>query len=371
MPGATKDYYSILGVGREASDEEIKRAYRGKARETHPDVAEHDGAEDAFKDISEAYEVLSDPQKRAMYDRFGTVDPRGAGQYADVSDLFGNGMEEIFSTFFGGGFGAGPRRARTEGRDMTVQVTVTLEEASVGVEKDVRISRDAPCETCSATGAAEDGAVVTCPDCQGSGAKRVQRRSFLGVLETTTPCDRCAQTGVIVDQPCPVCSGSGRARRDESVRVTIPLGIRDGMSLRVSGNGEAGIRGARSGDLLVGVHVAPHEYLHREGEDLHCRVSIGVAQAALGADVVVPGIWGDESVHIAAGTQHGDVVRVRGRGMPRIDTGMSGDLMVHVAVRVPKKLNKRQKELYKQLAEESGDATHPTVLERIKDWLNG
>lgn len=368
MAEVTKDYYSILGVDREATAEEIKRAFRRRARETHPDVAGHDGAEDSFKDLNEAYDVLSDPGKKASYDRFGTADPRAAG-YADFGDVFGAGMEDILGTFFGGGFGRAAR-PRPEGRDMSAQIVVTLEEASVGVEKDVRITRDGPCDTCDATGAADGGSVVTCPECGGSGVRRVQRRSFLGVLETAAPCGSCRQSGTIVDRPCQACSGSGRTRRDESVRVTIPAGIRDGMSLRVAGMGEAGLRGAAPGDLIVGVRVAAHEYLHREGDDLHCRISVDIAKAALGWQVGVAGIWGEETVQIPAGSQFGDIVRLKGRGMPHVGGTGNGDMVVHLAVQVPRKLSKRQKELLEELAGEIGDARPLTVLERIKDWLN-
>lgn len=372
MAGTTKDYYGILGVGRDASPDEIKRAFRRQARETHPDVAGHDGAEDSFKDLNEAYEVLSDPDKRAAYDRYGTTDPRAVGP--DLGDVFGAGMDEIFSTLFGGGFGAyggaGVRRARTEGRDMTVRTAISLEDAATGVEAEVRITRDGACETCGATGAAEGGQVVTCSDCGGTGVRRVQRRSFLGTLETAAACERCSQTGAVVDRPCPACAGTGRTRREESVRVTIPAGIRDGMSLRVAGMGEAGLRGALGGDLLVGIRVERHEYLHREGDDLHCRAAVGIAQAALGADIVVPGIWGDETVHVPAGSQHDDVVRVKGRGMPSVGGRADGDLLVHLAVRVPTKVNKRQRELLTELGEELGDQKRATVLERIRDWLS-
>ncbi len=369
MTGATKDYYAILGVSRDASVEEIKKAYRRRARETHPDVAGHEEAEDSFKQVNEAYDVLSDPQRRATYDRYGTTDPRAAG-FGDLGDVFGVGMEDLLSSFFGGGFGA-QARARSNGRDMSAQVTITLAEASVGVEEDLRITRDAPCDTCDATGAEDGGSVVTCPDCAGSGTRRVHRRSFLGVMETAAPCERCQRTGSIVDRPCPVCSGRGRARREDTVRITIPAGVRDGMSLRVSGMGEAGLRGAPAGDLIVGVRVSGHDYLHREGDDLHCRIAVDIARAALGAVVTVEGIWGEETVSVPAGSQHGDAVRLKGSGMPHVGGGGKGDLVVHLAVRVPKKLTKRQKELLAELAGQLEEPKRVTVLERLRDWLSG
>lgn len=366
MSGA--DYYTVLGVERDASAEDIKRAYRRRARETHPDVADHDGAEDAFKDLSEAYGVLSDPEKRRIYDTYGTADPRVAGA-GSGGDFFSVGMDDLFGAFFGGGLGGQARRARPEGRDMVAQLVVTLEEAANGAEKELRVTRDAPCEACTATGAAEGGSVVTCPDCGGSGSKRTSRRTFLGTFEAVVPCDRCGQSGVIVDRPCPSCSGTGRARREETVRVSVPPGIRDGMSLRVPDMGEAGLRGAEAGDLLVTVRVAPHELLHREGDDLHCRLTLTMTQAALGAEVAACGIWGDETVAVHAGAQHGDTVRLKGKGMPHVSGSGRGDLHVHLAVEVPRKLTKRQKELLTELSESLGDAKRPGVLDRLKDWL--
>lgn len=369
-PPPETDYYEVLGVSRDASPDEIKKAYRAKARETHPDVADHDGAEDAFKQVGEAYEVLSDPEKRRIYDTYGTADPRIAGAGAG-GDFYSVGMDDLFGAFFGGGFGGAPRRASGEGRDMAAQLVVTLEEAAHGAEKDLRIARDARCETCAGGGAAEGGSVVTCPDCAGTGSKRTSRRTFLGTFESLSPCDRCGQTGVIVDRPCPACGGIGRRRSDDMVRVTVPAGIRDGMRLRVPGMGEAGVRNARGGDLIVTVRVAPHEYLHREGDDLHCRLTLTMTQAALGADVAACGIWGDETVHVGAGAQHGDTVCVRGKGMPHANGSGHGDLHVHLAVEVPRKLTKRQKELLTELSETLGDAKRATVMERLRDWLGG
>ncbi|MBA4370859.1 MAG: molecular chaperone DnaJ [Coriobacteriaceae bacterium] len=372
MAGTTKDYYAILGVERGAAPDQIKKAFRRKARETHPDVAGHAGAEDGFKELNEAYEVLSDPEKRQLYDTYGTADPRMAGGpvgYGDVGDLFGVG--DIFETFFGGGgFGGQGRRVSLDGRDMSAQVVVSLEEAATGVEKELRVTRDAPCETCGASGAAEGGSVVTCPDCGGTGMRRIQRRSFLGMMESVTPCQRCGQTGTIADPPCPACGGSGRARREETVRAAVPAGVRDGMSLRVPGMGEAGLRGARAGDLLVQVRVAEHEYLHREGDDLHCHLTLTITQAALGADLGACGIHGDEQVHVPSGSQPHETVRLRGKGMPHLNGG-SGDLIVHLAVEVPKKLTKRQKELMAELAESLGDKKRSGVLDRLNEWLSG
>jgi molecular chaperone DnaJ len=373
MASGTKDYYELLGVARTASVEEIKKAFRRKARETHPDACDHDDAEERFKEINEAYEVLSDPEKRQVYDRFGTADPRRAGAgYGDFGDIFNAaGVEDLFSMFFGGVGATGTARAAArEGRDMAAQVTVTLLEAADGAAKEVRYTRDSPCEACEGTGAAPDGKVVPCPDCGGTGQQRSSRRTFLGTFESLTPCPRCAATGTIAEPPCAACAGAGRVRRTETVSVDVPAGIVDGMQIRVPGAGEAGLRGARAGDLLVSVRVEPHEFLARDDDDLHCRAEISVALAALGGTVVVPGLRGDVDVEVPAAAQYGDAVRVRGQGMPRLRNGHVGDLVVHLAVAVPKKLSKRQRELLRELGETLGDSTRErTPLQRIRDWL--
>jgi molecular chaperone DnaJ len=364
---ASTDYYDVLGVSRDASAEEIKKAFRTKARETHPDVSDGDNAEEEFKRINEAYEVLSDDQKRSNYDQYGTADPRQAG-YGDMGDVFG-GFEDIFSVFMGGMGGMGQQRVRLEGRDMRGQTVITLQEAATGVEKDVPLNRVGPCDTCNASGAAPGGSVKTCPECNGAGQRRTQRRTILGVMESVTPCERCSATGKIAEPPCPTCGGEGRTRVSETVRVSVPAGVSDGATLRVPGKGEAGVRGAQPGDLLLTVRIAPHEYLHREGDDLHAMAAINIAQAALGGTINVPGLFGDQAVEFSAGVQSGDTVRVRSSGMPRMRGGV-GDLIVHLRVDVPKKLNKKQRELLRELGESLGTGKGgPTKLERLKDWL--
>lgn len=371
MAAASKDYYAVLGVERDASADEIKKAFRRKARETHPDVATAEGAEEAFKEINEAYEVLSDAEKRSNYDRFGTADPRMGGYGgADMGDFFG-GFEDIFSVFMGGGMGGGGRQVRREGRDMRAQLTITLEEAATGATKDIELTRDAPCATCDATGAAPGGSAQTCVACAGTGQKRTQRRTILGVMESVTPCDRCGATGTIVEPPCPDCGGAGRARATERVSVEIPAGIAEGMGVRVPGKGEAGLRGAAAGDLVVGIRITPHEYLHREGDDLHLMLSIDIAQASLGATIEVQGLFGPVEVAFGGGAQTGDTVKVRSEGMPRMRGG-KGDLIAHLEVEVPRKLNKRQRELLGELAQTFGTkVAEPTPLRKIKDWLTG
>lgn len=384
MPAGTSDLYAVLGVERTATADEIKKAFRRKARECHPDVNKESDAEDRFKAVNAAYDVLSDPAKRDQYDRFGSVGngARGGGaggyQYVDLNDLFGGGagnfdMGDLFSAFFGGVHAGPGRGVRLEGRDMAMPLEITLEEAARGAEKQVVLDRLAPCDVCGGSGVAEGGSVMTCPDCQGSGQKVTMRRTFLGTMQAAGPCDRCGSTGKVIDTPCEECEGSGRVPDRQHVAVTIPAGIRDGQQIRLRGMGEAGIRGANAGDLIVSVRVRPHEYIHREGDDLHCKASVSLTQAALGADVKVCGLLEDNEVHVPSGTQHGDTVRLKGRGMPRFGSGSRGDLIVHLGVEVPKKLTKRQKELMRELASEFGDETRAekNTLEKLRDWLTG
>lgn len=372
------DYYETLGVARDATADEIKKAFRRKARELHPDVNKAEDAEERFKQCNEAYDVLSDPDKRAQYDRFGTVGRQGAGGpgYVDLGDLFGGAggfdMGDLFSAFFGGVSGAG-RGVRLEGRNMATGIVVTLREAATGVDKDLTVDRLAPCDVCGGSGSAEGGAVTTCPDCNGSGQRLTVRQTFLGSMQTAVPCDRCGATGHIIDNPCEECQGSGRVPDRQHVTVHVPAGIGDGQQVCLRGLGEAGIRGARAGDLIVTVRVARDEYLHREGDDLHCQATVSVAQAALGTETPGPGLLEDNVIEIPAGTQHGDTIRIKGKGMPRWNRNDRGDLYVHIAVEVPKKLTKRQRELFEELAAELGEhVSEPkSPVNRLKDWLRG
>lgn len=371
MSAGTQDYYEILGVSRGASDDEIKKAFRRKARETHPDVNDAPDAEAQFKQINEAYDVLSDPAKRDTYDRFGTADPRSApAGGADFGDVFaGFGMDDLFSAFFGGS--GGSARPSREGRDMAAQISISLEEAFHGAKKEIVLSRLVPCDECAATGSVSKSAATSCPECGGSGQTRGYRKTFLGTVATMTPCERCAATGLIVEDPCPECQGQGRVPDREHVSVEVPAGIQDGMQLRVKGRGETGVRGARSGDLIVTVRVAAHEYLHRQGDDLHCRASISIAHASLGGEIDVCGVDETNQTTIPAGAQHGDTVKLKGKGMPQLRRGGRGDLILHIAVVVPKKLDKRQRELLTELGESLGDPEQKSPLQKLKDWISG
>lgn len=378
-----KDLYEILGVSKDASDAEIKKAFRRRARELHPDVNKAADAEDQFKELNEAYDVLSDPNKRAQYDRFGTI-PGAAGGgygggsgYVDFDDLFGGGfggMGDIFSSFFGGQGGQGGRPARKEGRDMGVGLRITLEEVARGVEKEIVYDRLAPCPDCKGTGLGENGKVVTCPECGGKGRVVSVQRTFLGDMQTATTCKKCNGTGSSIEDPCPECEGQGRVPDRQRVTVKVPAGIRDGQQLRVGGFGEAGIQGAQAGDLIVTCRVQPHEFFERDGDDLHGRANVSFIQAILGAEIEIDGIMPDEKVQvrIPAGCQNEQVVRVKGFGMPRLKSDIRGNMYVHVNVVIPEKITKKQRELLEKLADEMGEevAAPRSPLQKLRDAFN-
>lgn len=378
-----KDLYEILGVSKDASDSEIKKAFRRRARELHPDVNKAADAEDQFKELNEAYDVLSDLNKRAQYDRFGTI-PGAAGGgygggsgYVDFDDLFGGGfggMGDIFSSFFGGQGGQGGRPARKEGRDMGVGLRITLEEVARGVEKEIVYDRLAPCPDCKGTGLGENGKVVTCPECGGKGRVVSVQRTFLGDMQTATTCKKCNGTGSSIENPCPECEGQGRVPDRQRVTVKVPAGIRDGQQLRVGGFGEAGIQGAQAGDLIVTCRVQPHEFFERDGDDLHGRANVSFIQAILGAEIEIDGIMPDEKVQvrIPAGCQNEQVVRVKGFGMPRLKSDIRGSMYVHVNVVIPEKITKKQRELLEKLADEMGEevAAPRSPLQKLRDAFN-
>lgn len=378
-----KDLYEILGVSKDASESEIKKAFRRRARELHPDVNKAADAEDQFKELNEAYDVLSDPNKRAQYDRFGTI-PGAAGGgygggsgYVDFDDLFGGGfggMGDIFSSFFGGQGGQGGRPARKEGRDMGVGLRITLEEVARGVEKEIVYDRLAPCPDCKGTGLGENGKVVTCPECGGKGRVVSVQRTFLGDMQTATTCKKCNGTGSSIENPCPECEGQGRVPDRQRVTVKVPAGIRDGQQLRVGGFGEAGIQGAQAGDLIVTCRVQPHEFFERDGDDLHGRANVSFIQAILGAEIEINGIMPDEKVQvrIPAGCQNEQVVRVKGFGMPRLKSDIRGSMYVHVNVVIPEKITKKQRELLEKLADEMGEevAAPRSPLQKLRDAFN-
>ena len=373
-----RDYYEVLGVDRDADQRTIKRAFLKKARQVHPDVSDDPHAEEKFKELNEAYSVLSDEQKRANYDRFGTADGPAGGGYVDFSDIFGgSGFDDIFSSFFGGGAGGGARgrQARRQGRDMSISMTITLEEAAQGCTKTISYDRLAPCEDCHGTGMPEGAQEKQCLRCHGTGFVTTVQRSIFGQVQSSSPCPDCNGEGAIVDHPCEMCGGQGRTPNHERLDIQIPAGISSGRKLRVTGYGEAGYRGATAGDLIVNVQVAPHERFRRSGDDLYCEVEVSMAQAALGCTVEVEGILPDEVITFAipAGTQYGDTVAVDGMGMPRTGGASRGRAVAQVRVTIPTKLTGEARELLEKFADLQGDDyTHgrKSVGDRIRDAID-
>lgn len=375
-----KDLYAILGVSKDATDAEIKKAFRRKARELHPDVNKAPDAEDRFKELNEAYDVLSDANKRAQYDRFGTIPgaaggPSG-GYNVDFEDIFGGGfggMGDIFSSFFGGAAG-GRATVRKEGRDMGVGLRLTLEEVAAGAKKEIVYDRLAPCEVCNGSGKAEGGKEIDCPDCHGRGRVVTVQHTFLGDMQTASMCSTCGGTGKVIDKPCEECEGQGRIPDRQHVTVEVPAGIREGQQLRVTGFGEAGMHGARPGDLIVTCRIQPHEFFEREGDNLHARANVSFIQATLGAEIEIDGIFHDEKVmvRVPEGCQNEQVIRVKGKGMPRLKSTERGDMYVHITVLIPKKVTKKQRELLEKVAEEFGEdvAAPRSPLQKLRDAFN-
>ena len=343
------DYYSVLGVSREASPDEIKRSYRKLARQLHPDTNHEDpDAGERFKEITRAYEVLSDPAKRQRYDMFG--DERAGAGAAGFSDF--GGISDLFQTFFGGGFpGSGARRGPARGADILAEVVLTLQEAAVGAERDVNVDTLVECDVCSGSGAAPGTFPSRCRECGGTGEVRSARRTMLGNVITASACPVCGGTGERIEDPCKECSGQGRVRVSDTLTVRIPAGVDDGAQLRVSGRGQAGARGGRSGDLYVSIRVTAHPVFRRAGDDLGCEVVVPMTIAALGGEVEVPTLEDAETIDISPGTQSGEVVRLKGRGMPRLERPGRGELVVLLKVDTPTDLDPEQAELLRRLAE--------------------
>ena len=350
----SKDYYEVLGVDRDADQQTIKRAFLKKAREVHPDVSDDPDAEEKFKEVNEAYSVLSDEEKRANYDRYGTAE--GVGDYVDFSDF-----DDLFSQFFGGSgrTGGGGRQTSRRGRDMAINLTVTLEEAALGCEKTISYDRLAPCDDCNGSGREPGAQERTCPRCNGTGYVTQVQRTFLGQMQSRSPCPECNGEGTVIDHPCETCDGQGRVPTHEKIDINVPAGVSSGRQLRVNGYGEAGYRGATSGDLIVNVLVEDDDRFERQGDDLLCDVHVTIAQAALGCTVDVEGIKPDETVtvEVPAGTQYGDIVSVTNRGMPRLGGGGSrGKFLARIVVDVPRKLSPEARELLEKYAEVTGDS---------------
>lgn len=363
------DFYELLGVSRGASADEIKRAYRKRARELHPDANPDDpAAEDRFKEVSRAYEVLSDPEMRERYDRFGEAGLSGGG---GGGDPFGGGLGDIFEAFFGGGGGftsrgpSGPPR----GQDLEATARIELADVLTGQRVTVQVDTAVRCDMCEGSGAGEGTQPVRCVDCEGTGQVRRVRQSILGQMVTSGPCGRCGGLGEVVMTPCSACSGEGRKISRESYSVDVPAGIRSGQTMRLSGRGAVGPRGGAAGDLYVHVAVAQHPVFAREEDDLVAELPISFAQAALGMHTTLEALDGDIDLVVPAGTQHGQEFVARGRGLPHLNGRGRGHLRVRVAITVPTDLSDEQEALLRQFADVSGDEVAPAdkgFFSRIK-----
>lgn len=353
-----RDPYALLGVGRDADDDEIRRAYRRLARELHPDAKPDDPeAEERFKEVSRAYELLRDPERRRRYDLFGDDGTGGADLGGDAFGVFG----DVFDAFFSG-FGGGTRASRgpTRAPDVQVTVEVDLAEAAFGAPRSVTVRMPVACTRCEASGCEPGTRPARCATCDGRGEIREVRRSILGQLVTAAGCPACGGEGVVIPDPCRDCGGEGRRPVETAIEVEVPAGIEDGQRLRYAGRGPAGRRGGPSGDLYVAVRVRPHATLHRDGPDLHVRVPVAVTQAILGAEVTVDTLEGPEVVRIPAGTQPGARLRLPGRGVPLLRGRGRGDLYVEVEVQVPTQVSEEEAELVARLAELRGEPVRPT-----------
>ena len=358
-----RDYYDILGVPRGADDDEIKRSFRKLAQQWHPDVNTSTEADLRFKEINEAYQVLSDPQRRQAYDMFGHAaagaggfDPFGAGGAAGASGGF-QGFGDLFDTLFGGAAAGGRRPRVPTGADLRYDLRLTFAESISGAEKEIEFTSLARCETCGGNGAEPGTEPVTCAKCGGSGELRTARQTMLGQMISVTVCDLCRGVGKTVETPCSTCHGDGRVEQRRTLRVTVPAGIDNGHQIRLTGEGEAAPRGGVPGNLYVVLHVAPHAQLRRQDAELFYELDLSITQAALGARVTVPTAEGAEEIEIKPGTQPGAEIRLRGRGVPHLRrAGSRGDLHVLVDVRVPSRLTPSQRDLLEQLAVELGEA---------------
>lgn len=371
-----RDYYEVLGVAKTATDDEIKKAYRTLAKKYHPDLNGGDkDCEAKFKEVNEAYEVLSDPQKRARYDQFGHEDPRAGGaggDYGDFTGGFGGGFDDIFSAFFGGGFGGGGQRARgpQRGDDLRYDLTITFEEAAFGCEKEISVTRDENCEECGGTGARKGTQPTQCPTCHGTGQVQSFVNTPIGRVSNVRVCEACHGQGTIINDPCPKCSGRGRVRRNRKITIKIPAGIDNGMQIPLRKQGEPGLRGGENGDLYIFVTVKPHKLFTRENYDLYCDVTVSFTQAALGGEIDVPTLNGMIKHNLPEGTQPGTVIRLRGQGIQNLRGAGKGDLYIKVNVEIPRKLTDKQKELLMQFDETLTGKEYEakkSFFERVKD----
>ena len=382
MADEKRDYYEVLGVDKSVSEDDLKKAYRKAAKKYHPDLNPGDKeAEKKFKEVNEAYEVLSDQEKRARYDQFGHagVDPNfgagGGGYGGGFTGDFGD-LGDIFSSFFGGGFGGGRRsnpNAPRRGNDTAASVNLSFEEAAKGCKKTIKVTKIENCKECGGSGAEKGTSPKTCPVCHGSGQIASTQRTPFGVMQTQKVCDHCHGSGKIIDKPCHTCAGKGRIRHTIEQSVDIPAGIDDGQVINLRGGGDAGVNGGPSGDLRINVNVRPHPIFEREGYDVYCEIPITFAQAALGDEITVPTLDGKVKFTIHEGTQPGDEFKLRGKGIQRLNYSGKGDQYVKIAVEVPKELTKEQKEKLKDFEgamSEKNYKKRKSFLNAVKDFFS-
>lgn len=375
---AKKDFYELLGLEKGASEDEIKKAFRKQALKYHPDRNPGDKeAEEKFKELNEAYQVLSDPQKKAQYDQYGTTDFNGGG-FEGGFDFSGfGGFGDIFDSFFGGGFSGGGGRRRNgpeKGSDLEYTLSLTFEEAVFGCEKQINITRNESCEKCSGTGANHGSHPKTCDKCGGTGQVRVQRNTPLGNFVSMSTCDKCSGKGTIITDPCTECKGKGKVRKQRKIKINVPAGVDTGNIMPMRGQGEHGNNGGPAGDLYVNIRVASHPTFKRKGFDIYIDTHISFAKATLGTELKVPTVDGDVKYEVPEGTQPGTVFRLKGKGVPRVNSHGRGDQYVNVVVDIPKNLNQKQKEALLAYMEASGEmpegeGSKKSFIDKIKDSL--
>lgn len=369
-----RDYYEILGINRSASQEEIKAAFRSLARKYHPDVNGSEDAEERFKEINEAFMILSDEEKRSVYDRFGHEGLRNSGGMPDWNNI---DPFDIFEQFFGGFGGFGSRQRRNSprrGEDLYYSINLDFEEAAFGVEREMDITRDEVCERCKGSGAEPGTSPTTCSACQGRGEIRQVRQTFLGSMVQVTTCPECGGSGKVISERCKTCSGRGYERKTIHKTIPIPAGVDNGTQIRLSGEGQPGINGGPRGNLYIEIKVKPHKFFRRRSDDVLLDLNINIAQAALGAEIKVPTLDGDEKLSIPAGTQPGKVFKLRHKGIPHLRGSGKGDQLVIINIDIPSRLSSEQRKLFEQLAETLGSEVLPqerSFLDILKDVLGG
>lgn len=382
-----RDYYEVLGIAKGASDDEIKKAYRKLSKQYHPDINKDPGAEDKFKEIAEAYEILSDPQKRAAYDQYGHAgtDPNygGGGGFGGFGGGYGGGFsgggfggfEDIFESFFGGGGGSVNPNAPRQGADLQYSLNLKFEDAIFGTEEKIKYNREEQCHTCGGNGAKPGTQPQTCHKCHGTGQIQVERQTPLGRVMSRQTCDVCHGTGKEIKEPCPTCHGSGHEKKAHEVKVNVPAGVEDGQQMRLQGQGEAGANGGPYGDLYVVFRVEPSDIFDRDGSEIYYELPLNFVQAALGDEINVPTVHGDVKLKIPAGTQTGTNFRLRGKGAPKLRGTGNGDQQVKVKIITPKNLSEEQKDALRKFAEVSGtkiDEQHGEgFFDKMKDAFGG